>query len=120
MAAVIKSLRTHVHKQRLHFRVSVSERYGGSAVVRDAIRREMRLVQSELAVDLARFPYLNEWSTPDLHMLASLIVNALVSVTEEILERGESDRVAEKELVKLAEKQLRLILLGVPKWKSAD
>ena len=43
-----------------------------------------------------------------------------MSVTEEILERGESDRVAEKELVKLAEKQLRLILLGVPKWKSAD
>ena len=120
VAAVIKSLLTHVHKQRLHFRVIVSERYGGSAVVRDAIRREMRLVQSELAVDLARFPYLNEWSTPDLHMLASLIVNALVSVTEEILERGESDRVAEKELVKLAEKQLRLILLGVPKWKSAD
>ena len=120
VAAVIKSLLTHVHKQRLHFRFIVSERYGGSAVVRDAIRREMRLVQSELAVDLARFPYLNEWSTPDLHMLASLIVNALVSVTEEILERGESDRVAEKELVKLAEKQLRLILLGVPKWKSAD
>ena len=120
VAAVIKSLLTHVHKQRLYFRFIVSERYGGSAVVRDAIRREMRLVQSELAVDLARFPFLNEWSTPDLHMLASLIVNALVSVTEEILDRGESDRAAEKELVKLAEKQLRLILLGVPKWKSAD
>jgi AcrR family transcriptional regulator len=118
LSAVVKSLVRHVHKHRLRFRFVASERFGGDRGVRESIRREMRLVQSELATDLARFPILREWSTPDLQMIAILIVNNMVAIVEEILERTESDKSAEKELVDLAEKQMRLIFLGVPNWRS--
>jgi hypothetical protein len=45
------------------------------------------------------------------------MINSMVAVAEEILERKPSDKAGEKELLNLAEKQLRLILLAVPAWK---
>lgn len=119
VAGIVRSLLKHVQTHRRHFRFIASERFGGSAVVREAIRREMRLVHGELAIELARFPYLREWTASDLHMIASLILNAMVAIAQEVLERTSTDRYAEKELTQLAEKQLRLILLGVPQWRSA-
>ena len=117
---VVKSLVRHVQKHKPRFRFIASERFGGNAGVREGIRREMRLVHSELALDLARFPLMREWSAADLHMLSSLIMNAMVAITEEILERTATDKNAEKELMSMAEKQLRLILFGVPHWKSGE
>ncbi len=46
-----------------------------SSALRYAIRTEIRLITSELAIDLARFPGLNTWSSEDLNILASLFVN---------------------------------------------
>ena len=48
--------------------------------LRYAIRTEIRLITSELATDLARFPGLNEWSTEDLNILASLFVNSMIII----------------------------------------
>ena len=76
----------HVHEHRLHFHFIARERFGGVSALRQAIRGEIRLLSSELATDLARFPYLNAWSTEDLHMMAGLIVDAMVSTAEEILD----------------------------------
>ncbi|MBI2382995.1 MAG: TetR family transcriptional regulator [Gammaproteobacteria bacterium] len=118
ISTMVKSLVRNVREHRQRFRFIAAERHGGNAGVREAIRRELRLFQSELATDLARLPYLKDWSTPDLHMLASLMVNAMVAIVEEILDRGRSDKNAERELTELAEKQLRLIVLGVPHWRS--
>ena len=87
-------------------------------MVRNAIRRELRLVQTELAVDPARLPYLKEWNTPDLHMIASLILNAMVASAIDILDVSARDREGETALMKRAEQHLRLILLGVPHWQS--
>jgi AcrR family transcriptional regulator len=108
----------HVHEHRLHFRFIARERFGGVAALRQAIRREIRLFSSELATDLARFPYLNEWSTEDLQMMAGLIVNAMVSTAEEILDVPIDSSEAEDEIVHVVEKQLRLIALGTPHWRS--
>ncbi len=115
-----KSLLKHIRNQRDRFRFIASERFGGSGVVRDAIRRELRLVQSELAIELARFPYMNEWPAEDLHMVASLMVNSMVAIAEEILDRSAADKAAEAELLRLAERQLRLISLGIPAWKPSS
>lgn len=120
IGSFVKSLLKHVRGHRDRFRFIVSERFGGSSPVRDAIRRELRLVQSELAIELARFPYLKEWPSEDLHMVASLMVNSMVAVAEEILDRGTADKAAEAELMSLAERQLRLITLGIPVWKPAE
>ncbi len=119
ISAFVKSLLKHVRGHRDRFRFIASERFGGSGAVRDAIRRELRLVQSELAIELARFPYMKEWPSEDLHMVASLMVNSMVAIAEEILDRGTADKAAEAELVRLAERQLRLITLGIPAWKPA-
>lgn len=119
VAAVLKSLVKQIRAQRPRFRFIASERHGGVEAVRSAIRREMRLFQSELATDLARFEPMRDWPTPELQMLSALMVNSMVAIAEEILDRGESDKQAEAELMTLAEQQLRLILLGVPHWRPA-
>lgn len=118
VSSVVQSLYRHIAANRPGFAFIASERFGGSATVRNAIRRELRLVQTELAVDLARLPYLKEWNTPDLHMIASLIVNAMVAIAVDVLDVGAHDQEGETALMKRAEQQLRLILLGVPHWKS--
>ena len=115
----VKSLLKHVRDHRDRFRFIMSERFGGNPAVRDAIRRELRLVQSEVAIELARFPYLREWPAEDLHMVATLTVNSMVAIAQEILDRGVRDKAGEQELVKMAERQLRLILLGIPAWKPS-
>lgn len=114
----VEILVRHVHEHRLHFRFIVRERYGGTGVLGRAIRNEIRLFSSELATDLARFPYLEKWTTEDLNMICSLIVNAMVSTAEAILEVPVDSPDAEREIVRTAEKQLRLVVLGVPQWRS--
>jgi AcrR family transcriptional regulator len=108
----------HVHAHRLHFRFIARERSSGVPALRQAIRTEIRLFSSELATDLARFPFLDRWSTEDLGMFATLIVNTMVSTAEEIVEAPSGRPEVEREIVRRAEKQLRLIAFGVPMWRS--
>jgi AcrR family transcriptional regulator len=115
----VEILVRHVHAHRLHFRFVARERSSGMPVLRQAIRAEIRLFSSELATDLARFPFLDRWSTEDLGVLATLIVNTMVSIAEEIVDAPAARPEAEREIVRRAEKQLLLIALGVPQWRSA-
>jgi hypothetical protein len=104
-------------------------RSSGNAVLRHAVRAEIRLLTSELATDLARFPLLREWTTEDLQMLAGVLVNTMIAIVESILELppndlGAADRNgagvsrALADISRIAEKQLRLPLLAVPYWHS--
>lgn len=115
----VEILVREVHEHDTHFRFIGRERFGGVAALRHAIRGEIRLFASELATDLARFPYLERWTTEDLQLLAGLIVNAMVSTAEAILDAPPEDPAAEAEIIRTAERQLRLIMLGVPHWRSA-
>ena len=71
-----------VTEGREHWRFIGRERSSGVTVLRYAIRTEFRLLTSELATDLARFPGLNDWSTDDLNVLASLFVNSMIVIAE--------------------------------------
>jgi AcrR family transcriptional regulator len=115
----VEILARYVHTRRLHFRFIVRERYGGISVVRQAIRRELRLFVSELATDLIRFPDFSRWSTEDVRMVAALIVNAMFATAEAILDVPAERPEAETEIIQTAEKQLRLVLLAVPHWRSS-
>ena len=115
----VEILVRHVHEHRLHFRFVARERFGGVGALRQAIRSEIRLFSSELATDLTRFPYLNAWRTEDLQMMAGLIVNAMVSTAEEILDVAIDSAEVEDEIVRTVEKQLRLIALATPHWRSS-
>jgi AcrR family transcriptional regulator len=109
----------YVHQHETHFRFIARERFGGVTVLRHAIRGEIRLFASDLATDLARFPYLDRWGTEDLQLLAGLMVNTMVATAEAILDAPSEDPVAEAEIVATARRQLRMITLGVPQWRSA-
>ncbi len=108
----------HVQANPLHSRFIARERFSGNAVVRHAIRAELRLFASELATDLVRLPLLRAWSTEDLQMIATLLVNAVVSTTESLLDAPLDNPEAQAEIVRTAEKQLRLVALGIPGWRS--
>jgi AcrR family transcriptional regulator len=107
-----------IAQQREHWRFIGRERNSGVTVLRYAIRTEIRLITSELATDLARFPELNDWSTEDLNILASLFVNTMIVVAEAI--EDAPDAAAQEEIKRIAVKQLRMIVVGLAAWRSSD
>nr|WP_090345796.1 TetR family transcriptional regulator [Mycolicibacterium malmesburyense] len=106
-----------VNERREHWRFIGRERNSGVTVLRYAIRTEIRLITSELAIDLARFPGLNAWSSEDLNILASLFVNAMIVIAEAI--EDAHDQAALNEIKRVAVKQLRMIAVGVAGWRSS-
>jgi AcrR family transcriptional regulator len=114
----VQILVRHVHEHRLHFLFIARERFGGVGALRQAIGTEIRLFTSELATDLARFPYLNTWSTEDLQMMAGLMVHLMVSTAEEILDVPVASAEIEDEIIRRVEKQLRLVAVAAPHWRS--
>ncbi|MDO9498116.1 MAG: TetR family transcriptional regulator, partial [Nocardioides sp.] len=107
----------HVPRQRAHFRFIARERAAGPAQVREAINREIKLFEHELATDLARLPGTAAWSSDDLRILSGLIVTAMVATAEAILRSpGRPD--IEKQIVEDARVQLRMVLVGALNWRS--
>lgn len=105
-------------RHRAHFRFIAREMYGGFGAVRQAIRREIQSFTSELALYLGRLPLLDKWSPEDLQMMAGLMVNNMVQTVAAILEVPADKPERLDPIRKDAEKQLRLITLAVPHWKS--
>jgi AcrR family transcriptional regulator len=107
-----------VNERREYWRFIGRERSSGVTVLRYAIRTEIRLITSELAIDLARFPGLTSWSSEDLNILASLFVNSMIVIAEAIEDAG--DPAALDEIKRVAVKQLRMIVVGVAGWRSRN
>jgi AcrR family transcriptional regulator len=125
IARSVKILVTHVREHRRHFAFIAHARASGNAVLRHAIRAETKLFASELATDLARFPILREWTTADLQMLAGMFVDAMIAAIDSILEASSwgagpptLSPEREAEITTVTEKQLRLIALAIPHWRS--
>jgi len=113
----VETVIASVTDRREHWRFIVRERSSGVSVLRYAIRTELRLLTSELATDLARFPGLNEWSTDDLNVLAALFVNSMIVVAEALEDAQGADAI--EDIRRTAVKQLRLIVIGVDGWRSS-
>lgn len=109
----------NIHDHRLHFRFLARERNGGVPALRRAIRGEIQLFSNELALYLARDPDLQEWSSGDVQMVAKLMVDTLIVAVEDLLNVADDDPKAEYEVIVLAERQLRLIRLAIPHWRSS-
>lgn len=114
----VESYVDYVHANRLHFHFILRERHGGVAALRAAIREQIQLIISELATDLARFPVIESWSDEDRITIATLIVNTVVEATELILEAEDDDTADIESIIRSLEKQLRMVLLAVPNWRS--
>ncbi|ORB16601.1 TetR family transcriptional regulator [Mycobacterium noviomagense] len=114
----VEILLASVTERREHWRFIGRERSSGVTVLRYAIRTEIRLITSELATDLARFPGLNAWSTEDLNVLATLFVNSMIVIAEAIEDAQSTE--ALEEIQRIAIKQLRMIAIGVAGWRSSQ
>jgi AcrR family transcriptional regulator len=109
----------HVHQRREHFRFIARERTSGPPVVREAIRHELELFERELATDLARLPNTQAWSGDDLRIMANLVVTAMVSTAEAIILAPPNRPDVEREIVRTAVTQLRMIVVGAANWRSS-
>jgi AcrR family transcriptional regulator len=107
-----------INDRREHWRFIGRERSSGVTVLRYAIRTEIRLITSELAIDLARLPGLTTWSSEDLNILASLFVNSMIVIAEAV--EDAHDAAALEEIKRVAVKQLRMIVVGVAGWRSSS
>lgn len=114
----VEILVDHVRAHRQHFMFIVRVGSTGNTVLRHAIRAEIRLLTSELATDLARFPGLREWATEDLQMLAGLLVNTMIAIVGAMVDAPVAAPEAEADMARVAEKQLRVIMLGATQWRS--
>ncbi len=114
----VDMLISHVHEHRLQFQFIARERFSGVAVLRHAIRAEIRLFASELATDLVRVPEMSRWSAEDLRVMAGLIVNAMISIIEDILDTPTSSSMGNEEIRRTAQKRMRMIVLAAGQWRS--
>jgi len=114
VAVLAKQVRDHPDQ----FRFLTRERYGGVGPVRRAIATELKLFTSELTVDLARLTTGFDWSADDLEMAASLMVGAMLSTVMDLLETDERHPEDVHAILDKAERQLRLIALGMGQWRS--
>ncbi|WP_430333276.1 TetR family transcriptional regulator [Rhodococcus sp. ACT016] len=106
-----------VHAHPAAFRFVARERYGGVSEVRRAIATELRLFVSELTIDLGRTPALADRDVEDLEAAADLIVQAMLAVVADLLEVDRPGSAGERAVIERAEKQLRMIMLGIGSWK---
>lgn len=107
-----------VHAEEAKFQFLVREQHGGVAEVRRAINTELRLFSRELAIDLARIPQLAAWEVDDLEVAADLIVSIMMTTVADLLD-GDGRPTTEEALVKRAEKQLVMAILGMGQWRTA-
>ena len=114
VAVLAEQVREHPDQ----FRFLTRERYGGVQTVRRAIATELRLFTSELTVDLARLTAGYDWSADDLEMAASLMVGAMLTTVMDLLETDPRRTDETEPLLDKAERQLRLIALGMGEWRS--
>lgn len=116
VVSTVAILRHQVRNYEDHFRFVLREQHGGVAEVRRAIAAELRLFTSELATDLATMV---DWRDPEdrpqLDLAADLMVCAMMKVVHELLD---TDVAHEQTVVRKAESQLRLILIGMFAWRS--
>ena len=110
----------NVRERRAHFFFIARERVGGLPAVREAIRHELGLFERELATDVARLPGVREWTADDLRVLSNLIVGAMVETAEAIITAPPGRPDIEREIVRTAERQLRMVVIGAANWRSPE
>lgn len=114
----VKILVKNVHERRAHFLFVARERIAGPPLVREAIDRQMELFELELAMDVGRLVDGRNWSNDDLRVLAALIVTAMVGIVEALARPGHDRPGYEAEVIRAAEQQLRMVIVGAANWRS--
>ena len=116
----VRILVRSVRERREHFLYIARERVGGLPAVREAIRHELGLFERELALDVARLPGVSDWSPEDLRVLANLFVGSMVETAEALMTAPPGRPDIEQEVIRTAETQLRMVIIGAANWRSTS
>jgi AcrR family transcriptional regulator len=113
----------YVQAHRQHLAFVARQRSAGNAVLRRAIRTEIRMISSQTATHLARIDPLTEWSVRDVDMLATVIVNIMMSAVDALLESFIGSVLADSpesiaDIIRTTERQLLFTITAVPHWHS--
>jgi len=118
IADSVAILARHTVERREHFLFIGRERVGGLPAVQDAIRHELGLFERELAMDVARLPGVEHWSSEDLQAMANLIVKSMVETAVELITLPPHRPDLRAQVVATAETQLRMVVVGGVNWRS--
>jgi AcrR family transcriptional regulator len=120
LSASVSTFFVYVEANRAAFHFLTRERYGGSRLVRESIGREVRGFVIDLAQDFAKFPHFGALPREDLEMMATLLVNTVVSALGELLELPVNHPDAQGAIARTLTKQLRVIVLGGLSWRPGS
>ena len=107
-----------VCQHRSHFYFMSQCRTGGTPVLRQAIRNELKYFENELSSDIRSVPFLSEMSSSDRDMMSQLIVSTVFDATIDVLDLIESSVNHQHEFVEVMKKKLRMVWLGASIWRS--
>jgi AcrR family transcriptional regulator len=108
----------YVENHRLHIMFMAGERWGGSPLIRRAIRYEVQHFTTEMAQDLRELSLLPGLSMPTLQMICGLVVNTMLNAASDILDLPPDQPQVEQELIENFVSQLRVIFLGASQWRD--
>ncbi len=114
----VKIYRQFIEDHRAHFLFVVTERSGGSPVLRAAVRREESHFSREMALDSRQAGLMPGLSSTALEMTCSLVVGTMMFAASELLDLPKDQPQLEAEWVARFVRQLRLIFLGARAWRE--
>lgn len=118
IASSLDILISTVKSNREHFAFVARERLGGSAVIRDAIQRELELFISETAVAIRVLPVVSTWSIDDVMALSGIFVRSMVYRAEQLLAIAPGRADLEAEIRAMGRQEMLMIVFGVANWRS--
>lgn len=114
----VKIYRQFIEEHRAHFLFVVTERSGGSPILRAAVRREELHFSHEMALDSRQAGLMPGLSSQALEMTCTLVVGTMMFAASELLDLPKNQPKLETEWVERFVRQLRLIFLGARAWRE--
>lgn len=114
----VKIYRQFIEEHRAHFLFVVTERSGGSPILRAAVRREEQHFSHEMALDSRQAGLMPGLSSQALEMTCTLVVGTMMFAASELLDLPKNQPTLETEWVERFVRQLRLIFLGARAWRE--
>lgn len=118
ISSSIEILAATIKERRKHFSFVARERMGGSALVREAVQRELELFITETAVAIRVLPALSTWSVDDVMALSGLFVRNMVFRAEQLLALPDGRADLEADVKHKARREMLMIVFGVANWRS--
>lgn len=107
-----------VSENKNYFYFMAQIRTGGTPVLRNAIRSDIKYFANELASDLRPLSVFDKAEDSDLELISLLIVEAVFDTTIDLLDQIQTSPNQQQAYVENTVKKLRVIWLGAITWQS--